>query len=650
MMRWLRNGVAAVVCGACSMALAADGVPEVRRERPRVFLRATAWNGPSIEKIRGWMNRPEYQQRAKKLPRKTIGNAVLFLMTGDEAAGQKAVAGLKGFTISGSSPSYSGIEAQKCAALYDWLHDHPDFDEASRKAKAAHMEQWADGYMRSLKRGGPSTPFYSRVSGAIAGLTAIGLALHGDSPKADEYVRYAAAYLREKIGTIREMEDGGTGGGSYGYHHEFTDLANLVAAWRSATDWDAARWIKRNQGNWLERQLLWQIWMTYPNGWFVKDGDIWGGSHTDRTQFRMQIDAVTSACRNGFGRTWADVMAKRYPNWGGWPSDYHTEYVWQFFVFNDPEIPARPLSGLGRGAVFSPKLHGWVCWRDSWKPDATVIHFKCGETVDHHATYDQGKFLIYKEAPLAIKNGAYVGYQSSHHRYYKSVWSANCVIFTGPDFAGQQPHIDFDGTPSWTEWKAARDKRYKRPPTGVLLATEANDRLARALGDLTGSCQPGSSWTRELVFLGYTYLLVLDRVKAGPGHTHRWTLHTINEPKVEGTTAVADNGKGRLFCRTLLPPKAHLTKVGGPGHEFDTNGSNRPPKNWGKKEFPPEMQLGAWRLDVTPADGAGECVYLHVLFPTDTTTERMPACSVERRGADLVVTVGTLTHTFKVER
>jgi len=447
------------------------------------------------------------------------------------------------------------------------------------------------------------------------------------------------------------MEDGGTAGGSYGYHHEFTDLANLVAAWRSATDWDAARWIKEHQGNWLERQLLWQTWMTHPNGWFVKDGDIWGGSHTDRNQYRMHIDAVTGMYRNGFGRSWANRMAQRWPK--DWPSDYHTEYVWQFFVFNDPEVRARPLEEMGRAAVFSPKLHGWVCWRDSWKPDATVIHFKCGETVDHHATYDQGKFLIFKHAPLAIKNGHYSGYKSSKHWYYKSPWSANVVIFDSPQRHGYQPFIDFDGTPSWKEWKAARDRRYKHPRTGVLLATEANERFARTLGDLSGSTYPtGSIWLRELVFLGYKYLLVLDRVKPGEGVKTRWLLHSINEPKVdaEKRLAVIDNGKGRLFCQTLLPDGAVMVKVGGPEKAFihkDRKGGER---SWKYYTGKPEQQLGVGRLDVVPADESGDCVYLHVLYPTDTGTAQMPACSVEQEGADLVVTVGDLTYTFKAPK
>ena len=60
--------------------------------------------------------------------------------------------------------------------------------------------------------------------------------------------------------------------------------------------------------------------------------------------------------------------------------------------------------------------------------------------------------------------------------------------------------------------------------------------------------------------------------------------------------------------------------------------------------------LGVGRFDVVPSDPSAECLYLHVLFPTDTHTEKMPACSVQREDADLIVSVGALKHTFKAAR
>ena len=108
----------------------------------------------------------------------------------------------------------------------------------------------------------------------------------------------------------------------------------------------------------------------------------------------------------------------------------------------------------------------------------------------------------------------------------------------------------------------------------------------------------------------------------------------------------------RPGCRTLLPAKARLTDNSGEGKEFlhlTARGKRRTLKY--SKFLPPkarpEWRLGRGRVDVEPAGAAAECVYLHVLYPTDTGTAGMPACSVTRKGADLVVKVGKLSHTFR---
>jgi hypothetical protein len=638
------------------------GPPNIRSRRPRVFLRADEWDGPYVIRLREWFKRPEYQKRLYALPTTTIGNALLYAVNHDAEAGKRAVKEMTGLKISGTSPSYTGIQTQKIAAVHDWLHDFEGYDAETRKKVIAILEEWGDRYVKYLESDEDGvTPFYSRMPGAIAGLTAIGLSLHGDHPKADGYIRFAYDFLRTKIGTVREVEDGASGGGSYSFHHSFTDLANLAAAWRSATDWDAADWIAKNQGDWQRRQAIFHLWWTDPEGQFVKEGDIKSGGHDDGEKYSMHLVTIMSMYRMGTLRTYLDNMRMREGI-----GDFDSEFVWEWFVFNDPTIPPEPLTKLGRVEVFSPRLHGYVCWRNGWEPDDIRIWFKSGDTVDFHRTQDQGKFIIYRNSPLAIKNGLYnseQGYESKHHWYFRSPWSANSVVFSGPGHDGQQPFVNFDGTPSWKQWKARRDEDYEHPPTGILMETESNDAFAYAKGDLSGATR-GSTWIRELVFLDYKYLLVLDRVTAAPGIRHRWLLQTMHRPKVTGDLVVADNGKGRLFVKTLLPLGATLTRVGGAGSEFLFNGENVPPEKWTYENFSPpeewiydpdkdsgnypaEKRLGSWRMEVTPADDAAETVYLHVLYPTDTGTRQMPTTQLEREGGRLTVIVDGLSYSFE---
>ncbi|MBL8028155.1 MAG: hypothetical protein JNL74_17160, partial [Fibrobacteres bacterium] len=523
----------------------------IEKDRPRIFLRESSWNGPSVAEIALRLNRSDYQSRISSLRNDGVGEALYYLLTKDSVAGANSLAYLKTLTISGSSSSYAGISAERYGAVYDWLRDHKDFDEPSRAICVAHMEVWADSFMHELQQG--IMPFYSRASGALAGLTVLGLSLYGDSPKAQSYIDFAENYLQNKLGTIREKEDGATGGGSYGYHHVFTDYANLIAAWRSATDWDAAQWIKDNQGNWLERQMEFQMWTTYPNGWFVKHGDIWTGSFRDNNQFRMQIDAVSGMYRNSAGRGWAADMFRRMNT-----SDYWYEFLWEYFLFNDPDIAETPLTNLSKTAVFSDSLHRYVIMRKGWGAKDAVVHFICGETVDHHSTHDQGKFLIFKETPLAIKNGMYDSYGSAMHLYYQSPWSANCVVLNKSNFYGYQPSLEVSNVSDWTEWSNYRD-RISRQPTGIILEKEFTSSYARVKANLSGAWPPTTEWIRELIFLDYKYLIVIDKVKVRNGYTHRWLLHSVKPPIVSGNTSVISNGAGRLFCRTLLPANCRIS-------------------------------------------------------------------------------------------
>jgi heparin/heparan-sulfate lyase len=86
--------------------------------------------------------------------------------------------------------------------------------------------------------------------------------------------------------------------------------------------------------------------------------------------------------------------------------------------------------------------------------------------------------------------------------------------------------------------------------------------------DLPEKC---SLATRQIVFLMPNHFVIFDRVgSTDAGYRKDWLLHTAHEPTITGRTIRADHGKGRIFCRTLLPTDARLATVGGPGKEFVT--------------------------------------------------------------------------------
>ena len=186
--RLVVSGALLVLAGG-TVAARTEALPKVRQERPRLFVRAKAWNGPSVERIKGWASRPEYKRPLGMIS--TCGNSIRYLILADKEAGRKVVAHLSSLKVptKAGSPSYDGIEVTETALAYDWLRNHPEFKEDGRKRAIAHLEWWGDHFKRYLNPG--VVPFYSRNNGALSGLTAAALALHGDSPRAQGYLEHA---------------------------------------------------------------------------------------------------------------------------------------------------------------------------------------------------------------------------------------------------------------------------------------------------------------------------------------------------------------------------------------------------------------------------------------------------------------------------
>ncbi len=594
--------ITALCAGSGTRALAEAALGfKVRKERPRIWIRKDDWEGPSTSKLKRWLQLPEYQKRGAG------GMAVLqYLANGDVAAGGKALGWLCKRKITGTSPSYTGAKAQQMAAYYDWLRNHPDFTAEKRKPVVAHLEESGDYFLKYVSGRGTAM-YYSRYPGAIGGLCVIGLALYGDSPKAEKYIAGGYKALRE-YGLARQYEGGSSAGGTYSIHHAFPDLARAVFAFESATDAGLAKHIREKQGNWLERQLLWQIWSTLPDGYFVKEGDLW--QQPDKKQTRIQIDVVTGLLGNGFGRSHADLMYKR---WGR--ADYHPYYVWNFFVFNNPDVKSRPLKELGKAELFGRDSHGYVIFRDGWGPGDTHIFFRCGEGLDIHSNRGAGSIDIYRHSTLA---------QRANKDYPKDgkddrIQFCNAMVFNDHDH--KKTEMKNDVILDFAAF--LKRKKSRNVELASILDYEVKNEYARVKGDITAAVkQDCKSWTRELVYLGYKYLLVLDRVETQDiPVVQKWQMHFVGETKVDGALAVSTAGKGRLFCKTLLPKDAVISAE----------------------------KVGKYHRHVVQRKGEaqGKSVFLHVLYPTEATTAKMPACSVEQQGANLLVKVGELSYTFK---
>ena len=180
-----------------------------------------------------------------------------------------------------------------------------------------------------------------------------------------------------------------------------------------------------------------------------------------------------------------------------------------------------------------------------------------------------------------------------------------------------------------------------------VLAFETNDAYTYIASDATAlygkKCDEA---VRQFVHLLPDVFVVYDRVGAADANDGKaWLLHMKNEPRIESRLMTADSGKGRLFCETILPDDAALSKIGGPGKEFWSNGKNWEPDTAflasaerGAKRTGRGPYYGAWRLEVAPGAPRPNDRFLHVLTAADTSVSSAPQTrKIVKDGMDGVI-------------
>jgi len=328
--------------------------------------------------------------------------------------------------------------------------------------------------------------------------------------------------------------------------------------------------------------------------------------------------------------------------------------------------PARP---FGRGGFrpaalpSSANLGALVVMRSGWDEDATLVTFRCGRHGGWHNHLDHNGFTIYRGGPLALDSGG-AGYRGHHRAEYASRTIAhNCILVRDDrrrhwvgryglpvsNDGGQRivtishrPPNDRSGDPHAPLTAERLERLRDEFDMGTLLAFEPGEAFDYVAGDATRAyTYPWSGLgenpsrrveeaVRQLVFLKPEWIVIFDRVEATRAEfAKRWLLHTAGPPAyfvagrkrtpragirrlpAAGPFEFASLG-GRLTVWPLLPEPRKVRAVGGKGYECWVD---RMPDGKGRN-FPsphPAVEVGAWRLEVSPARAARRDCFLTVL-------------------------------------
>ncbi|MBI3946232.1 MAG: hypothetical protein HY321_09960 [Armatimonadetes bacterium] len=298
---------------------------------------------------------------------------------------------------------------------------------------------------------------------------------------------------------------------------------------------------------------------------------------------------------------------------------------------------------------------GMVFMSSGFGPDDTYALFsQGGGIVGRRHDYDAAHFSIYKKGFLALDTGTRFALPHSPNYRHQTV-AHNAVLI-------QMPGERFPNSLGPVISNAGGQNR--PPENAAPLAFETDPLYAYTAIDAAPVYNPEkcARMVRQLLYLPPDHFVVFDRVTSAKAeYAKTWLLHTANEPVVAGKEFRADQDRGRIFCRTLLPLDAVLEKIGGPGKEFWADGRNwaitdafQEPgagnwwKRFGRGNTEPPEAMGRWRVEVKPGAARTEDYFLHLIQASDQTVEKMVESRVSEMGSQVELTFTANGRTYTV--
>ena len=498
----------------------------------------------------------------------------------DQAAAAKIAERLKTFK------ERSGDNMVSYALAFDWIA--PLVGDPERKEIAGHICDVLPAVRPDVEtRFNPfdNNPLQRRMAVGLAAL-----AVGDDDPRAAEFFKYAHALFEDFIritGDGAAPDDlagrGAYGGGwpeGYDYDRHGSRYALIYfLGLRSATRMD----VFAGSRFWQDKQFY-HIYTVLPNGYNIvpfQDVD-W--------PFMLRHDREVMLA---LGREYKDPHTRWYLNHVNTEKD-SSGAVFEF-LFDEPGLPEHDYSDLPK-AHFVPGT-GMVYARSGWGPDDTMVAFCASDWYVYHQNNAQNVFAVYRNAPLAVKDGVYDGDVHEHYVNYSiRTVSYNGVTVFDPDekYPGPDgiPDAANDGGQMIQQWKGNPDgfamwrdqARRPDPPMRDIVdwkGFETTDVYTYAAAEAGRAYAPGKVpfFSRQVLFIYPNWIIIFDRVESSnASFVKKFHLHAPEDLIVAGNQAVLTTTKwfvepgelnehvttpGRLFVLSLLPQGATLEKIDG---------------------------------------------------------------------------------------
>lgn len=515
---------------------------------------------------------------------------------------------------------------------YDWIYDALTQDEREKIGKSLYQVMmdiaWHGEGLRPQRirenTGGYNTGFYG--TDALPWYIAITFYNDGIDDARCEKMFQKGLQLNMKMTQFRSELIGKNGGGStgcVGYALGAYPVAdfNFIRSYRAATGIDMSQKLDYVLG-----YLNFIDWNRLPGNREFGFGDSY---HYDCLLPEKEINYHLREIATLYGSS---------PNvqrlLGLFNKKNYTERL-PFMPFLQKYPQGTPgASSPGKGAMYFDGT-GEVIMRSGTGADDTYALFVSGGRTSYHKHFDNNHFTIYKKGYRALDTGTRPepGWHLSH--YYARTVAHNCVTIRMPD----------ERMPGYWGGGASTENKFEPIPNdggqsstlgSVLKEMRTTDDYVYLASDATKSynSKKASLVVREFIYFYPDLFVVFDRVAAiDKNYPKTWLIHTINEPVMKGDREFSETSDGgKMICRTLYPANAMLTKIGGSGKDFWSDGRNWPlpkltPQEYGyNMNLPPanHPQLGHWRMEVSPQTASKEDLFMHIIQVGDKNLSDLP--------------------------
>ncbi len=648
---------------------AADRIAaKIRRDHPRIFV-----NADTLAAFRKYIERPDiqryYQANVKapaakipaepkvwngekgqgrgegnsyaQLPKPTVWGldaarcAMIYLVEGDRAMAAKAKqllklageAALLSFDSKVMAGDYYSTEVIYALAAYDWI-----YNELTAAERSELLKPLLEYIYRSETEAGKFVSPYCVPEGGFYGVRMLKwygalAAIHDNIDEETARKLLYEGWTDHEIMLDCREQQSSDDGGLVSTANNYTMVAYLWASYNYLLTYESATGEKPAKLNHLRLFPQWCVWnfinghpQQLPGGRVVDFHDFGvgdtGNTLKTGTDVSMHMYEISHFLPEDMEvRRMTRSLMTADPLNDQWMKRYRV--LAPLFLFRAPPPPAE--FGVERPA---PRGHarffeeiGIAFMRSGSGKSDTYACFVTNKKNFAHRHFDANHFMIYKYDFLALDTGTRIGFKRNDdehlNNYYCQSVAHNTVLIHQPE----------EKLPNF--WIDRKKETYfnhggQFVTTGDrCVAFETNEYFTYIAGDATpvfaaSKCRLA---LRQFVFIYPDIFVIADRViSTKPEYRKDWLLHTQNEPvMLDPVTFRADDGGGRLFCRTLLPVKPDIRVVGGPGHEFESSG-----RNW---ELPAEAlpyaktknYLGRYRVEVSPSIPAESDLMLHVI-------------------------------------